>query len=75
MSSSYPLPSTNSAEALYSSSTHGKPYEEVFLSFREEDTRATFTSHLYEALRRAGITVFRDDCHGYFRRSKLLIRL
>ncbi|CAJ2665830.1 unnamed protein product [Trifolium pratense] len=61
MSSPYSLPSTNSAEALYSSSTHGKPYEEVFLSFRGEDTRASFTSHLYEALRRAGITVFRDD--------------
>ena len=33
----------------------------MFLSFRGEDTRATFTSHLYSALRNAGITVFKDD--------------
>ena len=34
---------------------------EVFLSFRGEDTRANFTSHLYSALRNVGITVFKDD--------------
>ncbi|XP_028751318.1 TMV resistance protein N-like [Neltuma alba] len=34
---------------------------EVFLSFRGDDTRATFTSHLYTALCNAGITVFKDD--------------
>ncbi|KAI9081703.1 hypothetical protein K1719_036357 [Acacia pycnantha] len=34
---------------------------EVFLSFRGEDTRATFTSHLYSALCNAGIVVFKDD--------------
>ncbi|KAK7349963.1 hypothetical protein VNO77_07905 [Canavalia gladiata] len=34
---------------------------EVFISFRGEDTRASFTSHLYTSLQQAGITVFRDD--------------
>lgn len=34
---------------------------EVFLSFRGEDTRASFTSHLHASLLNAGITVFRDD--------------
>ena len=30
-------------------------------SFRGSDTRKKFTSHLYEALKRNGITTFRDD--------------
>jgi len=34
---------------------------EVFLSFRGEDTRASFISHLYASLQNAGINVFRDD--------------
>ncbi|RZC19149.1 TMV resistance protein N [Glycine soja] len=34
---------------------------DVFLSFRGEDTRASFTSHLYTALHNAGISVFKDD--------------
>ncbi|XLR62571.1 hypothetical protein S83_013243, partial [Arachis hypogaea] len=33
----------------------------VFLSFRGEDTRTGFTSHLYAALRRKGITTYKDD--------------
>ena len=33
----------------------------MFLSFRGEDTRTTFTSHLYSALCNAGIVVFKDD--------------
>lgn len=33
----------------------------MFLSFKGEDTRATFTSHLYTSLQNAGINVFRDD--------------
>ncbi|CAL5340892.1 unnamed protein product [Camellia sinensis] len=33
----------------------------VFLSFRGEDTRKTFTDHLYTALKHAGIRTFRDD--------------
>jgi hypothetical protein len=38
----------------------GKIYD-VFLSFRGEDTRAKFISHLYTTLENAGIYVFRDD--------------
>ncbi|KAI9081690.1 hypothetical protein K1719_036344 [Acacia pycnantha] len=34
---------------------------EVFLSFRGEDTRASFTSYLYYALCNAGVIVFKDD--------------
>ncbi|KAI3709347.1 hypothetical protein L2E82_39107 [Cichorium intybus] len=34
---------------------------DVFLSFRGEDTRDSFTDHLYEALSRAGICTFRDN--------------
>ena len=43
-----------------SSSTHRFPYE-VFLSFRGEDTRNGFTSHLYTALCQKGIYTFIDD--------------
>ncbi|XP_021804698.1 TMV resistance protein N-like [Prunus avium] len=34
---------------------------EVFLSFRGEDTRKTFTDHLYTAFVNSGIQTFRDD--------------
>ncbi|KAI3754371.1 hypothetical protein L1987_54154 [Smallanthus sonchifolius] len=34
---------------------------DLFLSFNGEDTRYSFTAHLYEALRQAGITTFMDD--------------
>ncbi|KAL3564702.1 hypothetical protein D5086_032748, partial [Populus alba] len=34
---------------------------DVFLSFRGEDTRKTFTDHLHTALVQAGIHTFRDD--------------
>ncbi|KAM0011545.1 putative TIR domain, P-loop containing nucleoside triphosphate hydrolase [Helianthus debilis subsp. tardiflorus] len=34
---------------------------DVFLSFRGEDTRHSFTDHLYHRLKRAGIHTFRDD--------------
>ncbi|KAM7518917.1 hypothetical protein LguiB_017879 [Lonicera macranthoides] len=34
---------------------------QVFLSFRGEDTRKTFTDHLYRALLQAGLRIFRDD--------------
>ncbi|KEH15535.1 disease resistance protein (TIR-NBS-LRR class) [Medicago truncatula] len=34
---------------------------DVFLSFRGVDTRSTFVSHLYTALRNAEIKVFQDD--------------
>lgn len=34
---------------------------DVFLSFRGEDTRRTFTGYLYHGLRQRGINVFIDD--------------
>ncbi|KAK6776340.1 hypothetical protein RDI58_027341 [Solanum bulbocastanum] len=34
---------------------------DVFLSFRGEDTRKTFTGHLYEGLKNRGIFAFQDD--------------
>ncbi|KAH0669315.1 hypothetical protein KY285_023477 [Solanum tuberosum] len=33
----------------------------VFLSFREKDTRRNFTSHLYQGLKDRGIFTFLDD--------------
>ncbi|XP_044470089.1 disease resistance protein RPV1-like isoform X1 [Mangifera indica] len=44
-----------------SSSITPKLEYEVFLSFRGEDTRQNFTSHLYEAFRRKNIKTFIDD--------------
>ncbi|KEH15484.1 disease resistance protein (TIR-NBS-LRR class) [Medicago truncatula] len=44
-----------------SSSTNPKQTHEVFLSFRGEDTRKTFTSHLNSALRRLDIKTYIDD--------------
>ncbi|XP_050273670.1 disease resistance protein RUN1-like isoform X2 [Quercus robur] len=43
-----------------SSSIPGSNYD-VFLSFRGEDTRHSFTDHLYEAFRLRGIEAFRDS--------------
>ncbi|XP_050242699.1 disease resistance protein TAO1-like isoform X2 [Quercus robur] len=43
-----------------SSSTPRRTYD-VFLSFRGEDTRTSFTDHLYNALTRKDIFTFRDD--------------
>uniref|UniRef100_A0A5B7A178 Putative TMV resistance protein N-like n=1 Tax=Davidia involucrata TaxID=16924 RepID=A0A5B7A178_DAVIN len=43
-----------------SSSTSRWTYH-VFLSFRGEDTRKSFTDHLYTALAGAGFRTFRDD--------------
>ncbi|XP_054817783.1 TMV resistance protein N-like [Prosopis cineraria] len=34
---------------------------DVFLSFRGEDTRTSFTDHLYDALIRQGLRTFRDE--------------
>jgi hypothetical protein len=45
---------------VVSPSTHPWKYN-VFLSFRGEDTRYSFTDHLCSALRKKGITTFLDD--------------
>ena len=34
---------------------------DVFLNFRGEDTRKSFTDHLYSALKQKGIFTFKDD--------------
>ncbi|XP_075649601.1 TMV resistance protein N-like [Castanea sativa] len=44
---------------LFSSSRRWKYH--VFLSFRGEDTRKSFTDHLYAALKQKGIFTFKDD--------------
>ncbi|KAK3430515.1 LOW QUALITY PROTEIN: hypothetical protein EUGRSUZ_D01599 [Eucalyptus grandis] len=52
------------ATAALASSSHdgelGRGYE-VFLSFRGPDTRLTIADFLYEAIKHAGIRVFKDD--------------
>ncbi|KAM5554607.1 hypothetical protein ABKV19_022817 [Rosa sericea] len=48
-------------EASSSNSAPCRFSYDVFLSFRGEDTRKTFTDHLYTALVNAGIRTFRDD--------------
>ncbi|KAI8549436.1 hypothetical protein RHMOL_Rhmol06G0024300 [Rhododendron molle] len=46
----------------------------VFLSFRGEDTRKTFSDHLYTALIHAGFRTFRDD-HGLERGEDIKFEL
>uniref|UniRef100_A0A7N2R4H2 TIR domain-containing protein n=1 Tax=Quercus lobata TaxID=97700 RepID=A0A7N2R4H2_QUELO len=48
-----PLPSSSSSKPRWK--------YEVFLSFKGEDTRRSFTDHLYDALKKKGILTFRDD--------------
>lgn len=55
-SSAYPL-----RNFLSSSSSNVQWRYDVFLSFRGEDTRNNFTSHLYTALNQKGLVTFRDD--------------
>jgi deoxyribodipyrimidine photolyase len=50
-----------SSSSSFSSSSISQWTYDVFLSFRGEDTRKTFTAHLYTALRRNGINTFMDD--------------
>jgi len=44
----------------YNNDRRRRKYD-VFLSFRGEDTRASFASHLYASLQTSGIIVFKDD--------------
>ncbi|OIT39360.1 tmv resistance protein n [Nicotiana attenuata] len=46
---------------MASSSSSSRWSYDVFLSFRGEDTRKTFTSHLYKVLNDKGIKTFQDD--------------
>lgn len=51
--------STSSSSSSPSSSPEWQ--YDVFLSFRGQDTRKSFTDHLYASLNQKGIIVFRDD--------------
>ncbi|PRQ36051.1 putative TIR domain-containing protein [Rosa chinensis] len=48
-------------QAAHSSSSTDHYAYEVFLSFRGQDTRSNFTSHLHNALHQKGIKAFIDD--------------
>ncbi|KAG2669484.1 hypothetical protein I3760_14G037200 [Carya illinoinensis] len=55
---------TTDQTALPSSSSSSSPTRwkyDVFLCFHGEDTRKSFTAHLYTALEQKGIYTFRDD--------------
>ncbi|XP_048444292.1 disease resistance protein RUN1-like [Pyrus x bretschneideri] len=51
---------TSPGTSSNSNTFRGYRYD-VFLSFRGEETRKTFTDHLYTALNNAGFLTFRDD--------------
>ncbi|XP_024176501.1 disease resistance protein RPV1 [Rosa chinensis] len=48
-------------EASSSNTSHSRCSYHVFLSFRGEETRNSFTDHLYSALVNAGFRTFRDE--------------
>lgn len=54
------MSSTASSSTIAARGSNSSRYD-VFISFRGEDTRFSFTDHLYEALVGAGIRTFRDD--------------
>jgi hypothetical protein len=57
-------PTTRSTSSSMATTTIPLSFEsswDVFLSFRDKDTRKNFTDHLYSALVRLGIRTFRDD--------------
>ncbi|CAN6708906.1 unnamed protein product [Malus baccata var. baccata] len=60
MNTSSPAHATAAAAGGSSSSQRSSWKNEVFLSFRGEDTRTGFTDHLFIALRDAGINTFID---------------
>ncbi|KAG2663169.1 hypothetical protein I3760_16G015100 [Carya illinoinensis] len=60
-SSNIPSSSRNLSSYIGPSSESEPKEHDVFLSFRGEDTRNTFTGHLYQALVDKGISTFKDD--------------
>ncbi|XP_065632752.1 disease resistance protein Roq1 [Quercus suber] len=55
------MSSISSQKTSSSSSSTPQWKYDVFLSFRGEDTRTSFTDHLYVALKQKGIVTFRDE--------------
>ncbi|XP_016701050.1 disease resistance-like protein DSC1 [Gossypium hirsutum] len=55
------LPQSDNPYSLTSSSSSCQVKHQVFLSFRGEDTRLNFTSHLLKALKDTGLNVFFDE--------------
>lgn len=49
------------SSSFYNSNPRKVIVYDVFLSFRGEDTRSGFTSHLYNALMQQGYKTFFDD--------------
>ncbi|KAI3679520.1 hypothetical protein L2E82_51262 [Cichorium intybus] len=54
------MASSSSSSIIASTAGYASSFD-VFLSFRGEDTRHSFTDHLYKELTRAGIGTFRDE--------------
>lgn len=52
---------TELPSSSFASSSNTQWTYDIFLSFRGEDTRKSFTDHLYAALDQEGIFAFRDD--------------
>ena len=57
----FPMSSISTQKAFLSTSSTPQWKYDVFLSFRGEDTRNSFTDHLYVALKQKGIITFRDE--------------
>ncbi|GMY19126.1 TMV resistance protein N-like isoform X1 [Fagus crenata] len=55
------LMGVTASSSFPSSSSTARWNYDVFLSFRGEDTRKTFTDLIYDALRQKGINTFKDD--------------
>lgn len=58
-----------------SSSSSKRWTYDVFLSFNGDDTRKSFTGHLYTRLKEAGVNTFIDDCYELRRGEKIKEKL